>query len=359
MAADDINATDTSTETQGGANIPAPARRSLRRAALAQIHGHRRIARGLALIAVAAVIGAAYVAGGPPATDAHNNLNAASSAAPEFAADRAGAAAAPAAVSQAGTGTTNGSVNKESGSGQPVLAAAESNQIIKTGQLSLEVGDIDNAVGRAGAAITGLGGSIDSSNQYGSGGDATASITFRVPAAKWDEAVSTLRAIGTKVLSLQTNSTDVTLQAVDLDARIANLEKTEAALQAIMARATAIADVIAVETQLSQVEGQIEELKAQRNHLQNQVDMSTLTVTFQLPAKTVTTQATQDWTLGSQIDQAGAALVRIGQGLVTLGVWLMIVVVPLVLALLVLFGIVWVIRRILGRGRRRDATAGV
>jgi hypothetical protein len=354
VAADDIKATDTNTETQGGANTLTPARSSLRRAALAQIRGHRRIARGLALIAVAAVIGAAYVAGGPPATDAH----AASAAA--FAAGRAAGAMAPAATAQTDLGTTTGSVNKENGSDQnPVPAAAPSNQIITTGQMSLEVGDIDAAVNRAEAAIAGLGGSIDSSNQYGSGGDATASITFRVPAAKWYEAVSTLRAIGTKVLSLQTNSADVTLQAVDLDARIANLEKTEAALQAIMARATAIADVIAVETELSQVEGQIEELKAERNHLQNQVDMSTLTVTFQLPAKTVTTQATQDWTLGSQIDQAGAALVRIGQGLVTLGVWLMIVVLPLVLGALVLLGIVWVIRRVLGRGRRRDATAGV
>jgi heme exporter protein D len=85
--------------------------------------------------------------------------------------------------------------------------------------------------------------------------------------------------------------------------------------------------------------------------------MSTLTVTFQLPDKTVITQATQDWTLGGQVDQAGAALVRIGQGLATILVWVCVVLLPLALAVLVLFGVVKVARRILRRGHRRDATA--
>jgi hypothetical protein len=357
VAADEINSPDANTEPKGGANTPAAARRSLRRAALAGIRGHRRIARSLALIAVAAVIGAAYAAGGPPSTQAHDTPKTATLPAERYA---AGGSPVPGAVDAAGKGTDTWTETGQGGSNEnPALAAADAAQIIKTGELSLEVSAIDGAVDRAKAAVAGLGGTVDSSNQYGTGDEAGASVTFRVPAAKWDEAISTLRAIGTKVLSLRTSSTDVTLQAVDLDARIANLEKTEAALQAIMARATAIADVIAVERQLSQVEGQIEELKAQRNHLQNQVAMSTLTVTFQLPAKTVTTQATQDWTLGHQIDQAGAALVRIGQGLVTLCVWLVVVVVPLALAVLVLFGIVWMISRVFGRGRRRGATAGV
>jgi len=124
-----------------------------------------------------------------------------------------------------------------------------------------------------------------------------------------------------------------------------------------MARATAIPDVIAVETQLSDTQGQIEQLTAQRDHLADLAAMSTLTVTFQLPAKTVTTQATQDWTLGSQVDEAGAALVRIGQGLATIGVWIVLVVFPLGLAALILIGVAKLTRRIVGRGGRRAATA--
>jgi len=170
--------------------------------------------------------------------------------------------------------------------------------------------------------------------------------------------VAALRGIGNKVLSLQSGTTDVTSQVIDLGARIDNLQKTEAALQAIMAKATAVSDVLAVETQLSSVEGQIEELQAEQKNLKNQAAMSTLTVSFQLPAATVTTQATQDWTLSKQVDEAGAALVRIGQGLATMVVWLFIVVVPIAVAALLLLAIFWIVRRIARRGRRGNAVAG-
>ncbi len=114
--------------------------------------------------------------------------------------------------------------------------------------------------------------------------------------------------------------------------------------------------MIAVENQLSQTQGQIEQLTAQRNYLRNQAAMSTLTVTFQLPGKTVTTQATQDWTLGNQVDEAAAALVRIGQGLATMGVWAIVVVLPIGFAALLLLAILALARRLLAR-RRRDSAA--
>jgi hypothetical protein len=84
--------------------------------------------------------------------------------------------------------------------------------------------------------------------------------------------------------------------------------------------------------------------------------MSTLNVTFSLPTVTVTTQATQDWDLGAQVDQAAAALIRVGQGLVTIGVWAVIVGLPIVLGLALLLGILWVLRRV--ARRRHSAVAG-
>ncbi len=85
--------------------------------------------------------------------------------------------------------------------------------------------------------------------------------------------------------------------------------------------------------------------------------MSTLTVNLSLPGPTVTTQATQDWTLGNQIDQAGAALVRVGQGIVTMGVWAIILVVPVGVGLLILLGLFFLVRRIGRRGTRTQAPA--
>ena len=351
-----------------GTNPPMAAGRPFGQMAASLLLRHRRITSAAALLTAAAVIGAAYVVGGPPLDGAT------AMSAPLTTNEERAAAAYPAAsmasvsdkapqqfgpvgqsASDGGTGTTGSGTTTDVPN--PLLATITSTQIVKSGQLSLEVGSLDTALTQSQAIVVGLGGSVDSSNRSGTDEFATASITFRVPVAKWDQALSDLRKIGSKVLSEQTGSTDVTTQAVDLDARIRNLQATETALQSIMARASAIPDVIAVENQLSDTQGQIEQLTAQNKLLLDQAARSTLTVTFQLPNKTITTMATQDWTLNNQVDQAGAALVRIGQGLATIAVWLVVVLLPLGLALLVLLGLVMATRRILRRGGRRSAAA--
>ena len=372
MTGNDSDSTDSTSKPDTGATPPASTRHTVRQAAMTRLRAHNRMAGAIALIAVAAAIGAAYAVGGSP-IDAHLASSTNAKSAVSLAGNGSDVAVAMPAATAAGVQeqTKNGSVlapaaaataasdGTSSTAGQDqALTASEATQIVKTGQMTLEVNDIAAALAKAQSAISGLGGSVDSSSRSGTGDQATASITFRVPVGKWDTALSDLHKIGTKVLSEQTGASDVTGQVVDLNARLDNLRTTEAALQAIMGRAVAIADVIAVENQLSNVQGQIEELTAEIAHLKDQAAMSTVTVTFQLPAQTVTTQATQGWTLGSQVDQAGAALVRIGQGLATIGVWCLIVVLPLAAVALVLFGILAVARRIFGRARRRSPAIG-
>ena len=363
MADNDIDVTDANLEPGEAADPPPGAHRSLGRTLSARFDGRGRVVGGLALAAIVALIGGGYVVGGPPTGATQSNPPRAALADKQLGAATA-APPAPANLSADGSGTgafagvgvPGVSTDQGQTSGQSqVVAAVDASQIVKTGQLDLEVNDLNAALSQAKTAITRLGGTVDQSSQSGTGTDATASVTYRVPAARWDDALTALHKIGTRVISEQTGATDVTSQVIDLNARLANLDATETALQSIMTRATAIADVLAVEAQLSDTQGQIEELTAERDHLANQAAMSTLTVTFQLPTATVTAQATEDWTLASQVDQAGAALVRIGQGLATMAVWVVVVVLPLALGALILFGIFWVGRRLAGRGRRRNA----
>jgi hypothetical protein len=342
----------------------------------------RRIVRrgsvraALAAVAILALVGGAYVVGSPAGAsgtsgyvDSLNSVPAATAGPAALhisgllgagsVSDQSGSIAAQ------GDGTTT-KLAPDAGNGgvppAPVqlaqLTTIEAAQIVKTGALSLEVADIDQSMTLAKAAVAGLGGTVSQSNRSGSGDYLTASITFRVPSARWDDTLTALHKLGSKILSEETNSTDVTSQVVDLDARLDNLKRTEAALQAIMNKAVLMADVLAVQNQLTQTQGQIEQLSAQRDHLTNQAAMSTLTVTLQLPSKTVTTQAAQGWTLSGQIDQAGAALVRIGQGLATIGVWLLVVVLPIGFAVLSLLAIVVLLRRIFRRGKRQHGTVG-
>jgi hypothetical protein len=330
------------------------------RAILAAHVGRIPVSGLIGAVALVALIAGAYTVGNPGDTSTQNHrlsssdVYPAASAAPAVPAvgapiyDKGLVTGQPGAV--AGDGST-----PESGvsSGAPVTTP----QIVKTGSMSVEVSELDKAVGQAQTAIIGLGGSVSQSNQSGDKESAVASVVYRVPADKFDAAQAAIRGIAGRVLSAQTSTNDVTAQVVDLEARLANLQATESALQSIMARATLIADVLAVEQQLSNTQGQIEQLTAQRDYLKNQAAMSTLAVTFSLPSKTVTTQATQGWDLGAQIDDAGAALVRIGQGLATLGVWAVVVGLPVVIGIGLLLAVLWILRRVAGRKRGSPAQA--
>lgn len=245
------------------------------------------------------------------------------------------------AQDQSGNGSSNGSGGKvDYLVGQPDLL------IIKTGSMVLQVTGIDAALTAATQQITGLGGYASGSDRSGDGESDQATITFRIPAAKWEQALTGLHGLATKVLQEQTKTDDVTTQVVDLDARIKNLQSTERALQAIMDRAVEIKDVLAVQAELTTVRGQIEQMTAERTNLQGQAAYSTLSVTFSLKPNPVLTSQNQ-FDPKSQVDQASASLVSILQGIATAGIWFAIVWLPILLVLAIIVGVgLFIYRRV-------------
>jgi hypothetical protein len=217
--------------------------------------------------------------------------------------------------------------------------------IIKTGAIALQVGGLDSALAAANQLIVGLGGYSSGSERFGDGDSAQASVTFRVPAARWDEALTGLRGLAEKVLTERSSTQDVTSQVVDLGARITNLQATERALQAIMDRATAIKDVLTVQAELTKVRSEIEQLTAQKLHFEGQAAFSTVTVTFALKPNPILTEQ-QGFDPATEIEQASASLVSILQGIATAGIWFGIVWLPIILALaLIALVAVWAYRR--------------
>jgi hypothetical protein len=217
--------------------------------------------------------------------------------------------------------------------------------IVRTGQLTLQVAVLDDALAAATRAVTAAGGYVASSQRQGDGDSAGATVTFRVPADRWDATLAALRAVGTKVLSEQTGSEEVTSQVVDLAARLVNLRATESALQAIMAKATKIPDILEVQAQLTGVRQEIEQLTAQKQTLEKQAALATLTVGFSLPPVVAVTQVQQGWNPGGEVDRAAATLVGLGQGLASAAIWIGIVLLPLALVLGVVIGVAWLLAR--------------
>ena len=291
--------------------------------------------RWLVFLAIVAVVAAACASSGAALSAVGNSVT-----------------AAPAAglSSEGDAGSVGGTAPVPAASAGPARQIAQSELlVIKTGSLALQVGSIDDSLSAAGAKIAGLGGYVSGSQRQGDGKAAVASVTYRIPAARWDDALIALRGLAQKVLSEQTQTDEVTGQVLDLGARIVNLQATERALQAIMDKAVKISDVLDVQAQLTDVRGQIEELETEKTHLEQQAAYGTLNVTFGIETVAVV-EAQKGFDPAAEADRATASLVEVGQALAAAGIWFGILWLPilLVIGVLALIGFV-VIRRL-----RRD-----
>ena len=282
----------------------------------------------------------------------------AASAPGDGSAQRGGASGAAGATAGPGpAGGQEGSGGQALGpDGQPLIpgsdpaAFRDGSKIIRTGSLQLEVGDVRAALTAARSAIQSMGGYIGGSQQYRDGDNDVATITYRIPVDRWEEALDTLRALGEPV-GEQTDAADVTGQIVDLDARIRNLQASEAALVRHLTDAARVADVLEIESRLSDVRGQIEQLSAQKASLDDQVAYATLSVTFGVEVQAVR-EAAERWDPKTEIDQAGASLVGFLQLVVSAGIWLGIVGLPIVITVVVIVAIGFFVARRLGLLRR-------
>ena len=245
------------------------------------------------------------------------------------------------------------------------LAAGPESQIVKTGTISVQVAAVDPSIARATDLMHGFGGWLAGSDRTTGAAQEVASVTYRIPVARFEDALAAMRTLGTKVLSEHTDSTAVGGQIVDLQARIANLKASEKAIQAIMTKANTIGDVLTVQQRLADVQGQIEQLSGQLNGLTDQASYSTLTVVFVVPVlptptpsptptPTPSASATPvPWSAGDQAGQAAGALGEVGKGGATVIIWLAILVLPIALMLMFFLALIALLARVTAPIRRR------
>jgi hypothetical protein len=224
-------------------------------------------------------------------------------------------------------------------------------RIVRTGSLQLEVDDVTDALASARATVIAMGGYIGASQQYNDGEGITASVTYRIPAERWEDALDAFRALGTPVAE-QTDAAEVTDQIVDLDARIRNLRASETALVRHASEAVRVADLLEIEARLSDVRGQIEQLTAQQRNLEDRAAYATLTVTFGTEILAVQ-QTAEKWDPQAEVDRAGASLLGFIQALTTAGIWFAIVWLPILVVLAAIVVVVVFVARRFGLLRRQ------
>lgn len=145
--------------------------------------------------------------------------------------------------------------------------------------VGLEVDDVDTAVDEVIALAAIHDGELSASTvdmydeRYASG-----DLVFRIPPAETEAFIAALEAGIGRRTSLNSSTDDVTLQLVDLEARIENARASLDRVRALLADAVDLGDVIALESELTQRQTTLEQLMAEQTYLSGLVAMSTVTV---------------------------------------------------------------------------------
>lgn len=154
-------------------------------------------------------------------------------------------------------------------------------KVVKNGSLSLIVKSAEDAATKIQSVAERMGGFVGDSNIYEvSSGIKSGSVTIRVPAQKFEEAMAEVKKLAVKVERETVNARDVTEQYVDLEARLKNFRAEEEQYLGILKRASDINDILQVTQRLHSVRSQIEQIQGQLQYLSRQIDMSSITVSL-------------------------------------------------------------------------------
>ncbi|HET7603980.1 MAG TPA: DUF4349 domain-containing protein [Gemmatimonadales bacterium] len=160
-------------------------------------------------------------------------------------------------------------------------AAAPEQKLIRTGELQVRVDKVAEAVQRADSIVRANGGLIANSRlSQEDESRRRADLMLRIPAESLNKTVGALKTLGTPT-SEATTQQDITRDYVDLETRLAVKEQELARLRELLANRTGkLSDVLEVEREITRVVTDIEQMKGQRRYYDDQVAMSTLTVTL-------------------------------------------------------------------------------
>jgi hypothetical protein len=263
---------------------PPPGRRTGSRT----LRSHRLLAVAAGLIVLAGIAGVGLAL--RPTTGSHPSASVAAGPQRSTATPKAGE---PSRSFSPAQGTTQPQPNQSlsappSAAPQSTSPAGQSTKIAQTGSLDLQVhkGDLTSTITALTTLATRAQGFVANTQtraHSGAGGTSPqGSVTLEVPEASFGAVLHDAQVLG-KSLNLTTKATDVTGKYVDLQSRITSLQASRQQYLAILAKATSVSDILAVQAQLDTLQSQIEQLQGQLAVLTNETTYSTLTVTVHEP----------------------------------------------------------------------------
>ncbi len=170
---------------------------------------------------------------------------------------------------------------------------AQNRIIVRTVHIELEVDDVAESIEEIAQGAQRDGGWVvntDRSSKH------IGFISVRVPAAKLDDVLNWMRAVGVDVLSEASTSTDVTDEYYDLRSRVESMQATEEALTRLLDRAEKVEEALEVQRELARLQVEIEAHLGRIKLLEETAAFSLVNVTLHLAPQDMRVDAGEDMT---------------------------------------------------------------
>lgn len=238
------------------------------------------------------------------------------------------------ASSEAGTAYSSNQSSSAASSGATDLSALSQmsgQKIVSNGSIEIQVksGGFEKAYDDALFIATRYGGYVlSSTSSVGSdgGGLKSGTVSIRVPSTSFTNALADASKLGTlKNRSVQTQ--DVTEEYVDLQARIANSRAQVQALQALLAKAKTIDEILTVQQTLSSAQQDLEQLVGRQRYLDENTNYSTIAMTIYEDGSQAVVSS-DGWGIKQALSDAAHNVIDVVNGIIRgLGVLIPVIVV--------------------------------
>ncbi|WP_321437334.1 DUF4349 domain-containing protein [uncultured Bacteroides sp.] len=155
-------------------------------------------------------------------------------------------------------------------------------KLIKNGSVKFQTNDIKKTDVFIKSAVKKFDAYISNDEDYSNESNKGCDITIRVPAAKYDSLMAYIlnNADIRNLDNKSTNIEDVTTDYIDNQTRLKIKKASEAKLIVLLNKAKDLKDLLAVQKQLTDLQAEIESIEGKMKYLNDQVNYSTLTVSF-------------------------------------------------------------------------------
>ncbi len=230
-------------------------------------------------------------------------------------------------------------------------AAATNQKLIKTVDLSMETKEFDTLLTGITAKVQERGGYVESSEinngSYYNGQERRhAWLMLRIPADQLEGFVTIVGEMG-NVTWKNEHVQDVTLEYVDVESHKKALAIEQERLMALLENAENMEDIIQIESRLSEVRYELQSYESRLRTMDNQVNYSTVSINISEVERI--TEVKEKTFLEEISYRLRNNFYNIGQGVRGFAIWFLSSLPYLVIWAVVIFFVVWLIRRILRR----------